>query len=442
MRFFPPALFLLLALAFRPTEWGADSMSVAEYARRMTEGRYAPTGNPAAHRFVLVAPVALSTLLLGETEFSGWLFPLLCGAGLVVVGQSIPSDRKVGLIAGLLLATTPLVVTYSVRLMGDIPVALACALALKWAVGGRMAWAGLALGLGFWIKETTGLVAIVLMGWVLWRRPRDWRVVGVFAAAAAAPVLIGMAALWMAAGNPLSGADELRQSTLAKLEGWRPVDPPSLRAHRWTLEYPAAVLAPGSEEFWLMGPLVHAFIAAVIALRRAAGPWRFLAASSALVAALIVWLPMSLSPPTPMFMPLARYLSIILVPMAVVIAEARPRAAIVGLLLVAGVLPVAARSAISRARNDERHVVYGMLKERRPAIVFCSLPDYFHRMAGFPGCGEIRTVVRPVSEAARDPGAAILQVAKGDTPFPEVPGWSVAWEREFLIPPPGLSQLL
>lgn len=440
VRLVPPATLLILALAFRPTEWGPDALNFSRYARRMTEGEYTPTGNPAAHRVGLVGPVALCYLLWGETEASAWLFSLLCGVGLVLVGQSIPAGRRAGLIAGLLVATTPIVVTYSMRLMGDIPVALACALALKWARGGRLVWAGLALGIGFWIKETTGLAAIFLFGW-LWRRePRDWRGLGVFAAAAGAPVVAGFAALWLYAGDPWVGAEALHRSTLTFLEGWRPGDPPSLRAWRWTLEYPAAVLTNAAGEFSMMGPLAWAFIACVAARWRSSGPWRFFAAGTAVMAALLVWLPMSLAPPTPMFMPLPRYWSIVLVPMAVVVAEAKPRVAVVAVLLVAGLVPVATRSAVSRARQVERHEVYRMLRDRNLESVHFALPEYIERAGDYPGFGEIRTVVKPVSEAR--PGAAILQVVKGDAPFPDFPGWSVAWEREFKIPPPGRDQLM
>lgn len=437
VRFLPPALFLLLALAFRPTEWGTDSLAFSRHARRMAEGEYRPKGDQMAHRVAMIAPVALCYRLLGEVELSAWLFPLLCGLGLVVVGQSIPSDRTVGLVAGLLLATTPMLVIYSMRLMGDIPVALACALALKWALANRPAPAGLALGIGFWIKETTGLAALFLFGWMLWGKPRDWRAIGAFAAAAGVPVAAGFAAVWAAEGDPVG---ELRRAALPFLEGWRHGDAAGLRLHRWTLEFPAAVLWDATGEFSLAGPLAWTFIAGAACLWRSPGAWRFHAAAAAAITALLVWFPMSLWPPTPALSPLPRYLSIVLVPMAVVVAEAKPRAWVVGVLVIAGLLPVATRSAVSRARHAERLEVYRMLRERDLETVHFALPEYIERAGDYPGFREIRTVVKPVVEAG--PGAAILQVVKGEAPFPEVPGRSVVWEREFRIPPPGRDQLM
>jgi hypothetical protein len=311
LRFAPVGLYLALVLVLWPENWGHDAVSSISCARDMADGTYSPTGSPAAHRVLMIAPVAACYRVFGFNEWSGSIFIILCGVGLVAAGQAAATrlfDLRTGVLAGLLLATNPLVVLLSVPIMGDVPVACVCAVAFWWTVRYRQAGArldvfaaGLVLGLGYWIKESAGFMAVFVALWLSARR--DVRGLAAFGAAAALPVVVGAALLAAHTGEWFGPARILKEDTLRYFGH-------ELGLYRWTVQYPMIVLVPTSFFFLELGPLMWAFL---LGLRRNG---KFLGAAVGVMSALVIWFPMSLDPPVPAFAANARYLMIALAPVA------------------------------------------------------------------------------------------------------------------------------
>lgn len=139
--------------------WAHDPDLYTTHAREWAAGRVVPAGSPAAHRIGLIESVALSYRLFGVGEWVGSIFILLCAVGFVAAGQAAAAATfgpRDGLVAGVLLAMSPLTVLFSLPIMGEMPVAFASAPAM-WAS------AGLALGIGYWFKETVVIVAVVVL---------------------------------------------------------------------------------------------------------------------------------------------------------------------------------------------------------------------------------------------------------------------------------------
>jgi hypothetical protein len=382
----------------------------------MADGSYSPAGSPAAHRVLMVAPVAACYRLLGVTPWSGSIFIILCGAGLVAAGQAAAArlfDARTGVVAGLLLATNPLVVLLSVPIMGDVPVACVCAVAFWLAVryrqtGARLdlVAAGLVLGLGYWVKESAGFMAVFVALWLM--RRREGRALAGFCIAAAIPVVVGSALLAWHTGDPFGPARVLKEDTLRHYGQ-------ALGLYRWTIEVPVNVLVPKSFFFLELGPLMWLFLGT---LRRAGPPARFLGAAVGVMAALVMWFPMSLTPPIPALAANARYLMIALAPAAAGAAAGlvrlSPRVAGTAGLLVLGTA-VAYEVASADFRRGHHTIVRETLRcvEREaPSIAYVDAGLLRHARVMASPASPVQW--RPDDQLRPGPNVVWVKVAKHD----------------------------
>lgn len=407
------ALLLLQVFVLWPADWYRDSRSYVSYARDLADGAYTPTGDPGAHRFVLLAPMALCLRVLGpEAPNAAW-FVVACAVGLVVAGQAAATrwfDARVGFVTGVLLAMSPLTVLYAVPVMGDVPVGFACAMAYFWAAKpesrASVAAAGLAIGLGYWIKETAAFAGAFLAAW-LWFRNR--RALAWFLGVAAVPMLAGHAFLFAHTGSPFVSAEALYGGTMPYYRAFQPWGEWWEPWYRWTVQWFVDVLLPHSGEFSLMGPMMWA---ALLGARRVERERRPLLWGVLLMWALLAWFPMSLRPPIPAFLMQARYLSIALVPAAALaaagIVRARRRWPAAVLLLCFTAASVngalfrrarveAARSVIARVEAREPALVYADRELQRYAFALATRPVEWRHVREIVG-GESRGAVVAVDE--------------------------------------------
>ncbi|MCD6398739.1 MAG: glycosyltransferase family 39 protein, partial [Candidatus Aenigmarchaeota archaeon] len=131
--------------------------------------------NPAetfSFRIGFLYPCVFFSILLGVTEFSITLWPLLCSLGMIVIGFYLGKmifNENVGLISAFLISFFPLNVLYSTRIAVDIPLAFFSILSFYFFV--RAAFyeknkrdiiyfflSGISLGLGYLTKS----MAIIL----------------------------------------------------------------------------------------------------------------------------------------------------------------------------------------------------------------------------------------------------------------------------------------
>lgn len=457
---FPPALLLAQVALLWPMEWYRDSLAYVSYARDMAGGHYAPVGDPGAHRFVLLAPVALAYRIFGFNAWSGSIPIIACGVGLVTAGQAAAArlfGARAGFTAGLLLSLCPLTVLYSAPVMGDVPVGFACALAFWGAAvyrqGGSCAalvWAGLAVGLGYWVKETAAFMGVFVALW-LWRR-REGRVLAIFAAAALAPVLLGSLYVALGTGSVMAPARALEEATILYWNPFKPGGDPMDRLYRWTVEFPLAVLSPHSGEFSLMGPLLWAFIVGTWWGRRREpeGAWSFAAGAAGVMAVLLFWMPMPTRPEAPAFMVQARYLSILAAPAAAgaaaALARMGPRAAAAAALALL-VCFVGSSVSVADARAV-RHAIYREIVRKAAATgarqIFADGPVLQLRIE----VPELDPSIRwrhhrelGVAAEAR-PEAAVVMTVELYATWTGLSGkWRVVWLKSFPDPQTGRQRI-
>lgn len=116
---------------------------------------------------------ALAQVALGPGEWVSRLPGTLAGVLLLPVFYALACqlyrDRRVALVALLLLALSPLVIAYDGSAFTDSPMLLCLALSLLLAVRGHGLWAGVWLGLGFAAKQQAVLYLPLVIGlaWLL-----------------------------------------------------------------------------------------------------------------------------------------------------------------------------------------------------------------------------------------------------------------------------------
>ena len=124
-------------------------------------------------RPLLLLPVALSYRFLGVSELTTAAYPMLCGAGVLImtylIGRLLYGSR-VGLVAAFLMAVCPIFVIASAELLPDTPQAFYMALSVYLFLVGhrsssRWRWllflgAGIALGAAYLVKVTAVLLLL------------------------------------------------------------------------------------------------------------------------------------------------------------------------------------------------------------------------------------------------------------------------------------------
>ena len=147
---------------------------------------FAPLGYRAStdkHSTVPAYPPGLPLLMAGAAIVAGhcamfWIGPL--SAALVVLGTFALGRRlshaRVGLIAAVLVASSPVFLFMLPQPMSDVPVTAAWTLALLW-VYSRRTWSaaasGFASGIGSLIRPNLAPMAIVPLGWLVYKAVRS-----------------------------------------------------------------------------------------------------------------------------------------------------------------------------------------------------------------------------------------------------------------------------
>lgn len=164
--------------------FGSDEVTYTERAFLITRGDWTVDEYVGANRLGVNLPVAGFAALFGRTEFAAALWSLVCSLGevaLVTWAGFRLFGARVGLLAGLLLASMPTHIHFAGRLMADAPLALLITASFVFFYEGeRRRWplgwflAGLCAGLSFWVKPVTLFVFGVFVFWPLVARRIDW----------------------------------------------------------------------------------------------------------------------------------------------------------------------------------------------------------------------------------------------------------------------------
>ncbi len=211
------ALFALACVAINPIGYiggGADDHHYFQAAQCWV--RSAGPCLPTSHwgsRWPVVAPLAIAIQLFGESRAAAALAPLLYWAAVVALAGWLGArwfDRASGLVAAMLVASTPAITAAALQPMADVPeLALqlaALAAATRAFHTQRRGWAAIAgalTGLAVMTRETSVLfVGAAGLAWLC--LARDRRSVLLWALPAFAGVMLGEAVVyWAFTGDPL-----------------------------------------------------------------------------------------------------------------------------------------------------------------------------------------------------------------------------------------------
>ncbi len=283
----PGILFMLLPPLSRAGLWDPPELNVADLARRIAVNVYGAaqlaltgTDNSMPHLNDLGKPelpftsIALGFKMFGLHEWSGRL-PLavwgLAGVGALYASVARLVDRKAGIYAALVLATTPLFAVQARTMIGDVVVMSALAMSIGgFSValvdpigGGRRAghptvrWAFVAMGLvgllvgyysrGLFLGVTTPLVATGLMYLLLlaasWSGPDDKLSLDIASHVVGGLALAAAVATAPAVYAALTQPDRLNMNAVL---GGMIKPPPKFPTHDFMLGQVAHAMAPWS----------------------------------------------------------------------------------------------------------------------------------------------------------------------------------------------------
>lgn len=182
---------------------GSDDMNYNRSAYAIATGAFAPEQSHQATRIGLFLPVALMFKVFGVNEFSSTTFALvyfLMTFGVLASVVTVYLGRWEGIMAGLLYTFLPLEIFNASMFLPDLPSAACTGLsgALVYLVDGRrdyqnslpgsrnqrisvtgnvgMFLAGITLGWGYLIRETSLFFGVFVMGYMVFRVVKDKRV--------------------------------------------------------------------------------------------------------------------------------------------------------------------------------------------------------------------------------------------------------------------------
>ena len=184
------AALLLLAVGLRwcfySGFFGSDEVTYTRNSFSLLHDDWGASSYVGANRYGINLPVAFFGVLFGQNEFAAAFYSLLCSVAevalLALLGSRLVGTRA-GLLAGLLLATLPVHVHFSGRLMADAPLGLAITASFLFILDGetrlrRLSYllAGIAAGWSFWIKPAAVIYLAVFLAYPLlcWRFDRRW----------------------------------------------------------------------------------------------------------------------------------------------------------------------------------------------------------------------------------------------------------------------------
>lgn len=316
--------------------WLSDSLGYVRYAWDLAEGRYAPwpLTNHYSLMIGLLMPMAACFKVFGYSPAAALLFPMLCALLMTYWAMRAAEalfDRTVAWITGLLVAATPFTGLFGTQVMGDVPLGACAALALLLWARGRPFGLGLTLGYAIWLKTTGLFLAPFYFGALAWRR--RWKELIRVSAGLGLMGSIYAAFFLVQADDPLHPLKVTQATVRATIAGYGLAPDWNQLLDDVLTDLPAAM-------FWLpdwqsrqFGLLFWAALLGGLWLRsrNAPGPWRMVTAL-ALVTFLILDLwPLTMGPERIELWHQARFLSIILVPTAILAAAAlahRPRWAV------------------------------------------------------------------------------------------------------------------
>lgn len=146
-----------------------DDLTYVNTAHDIVTGRFRINTWIIAARHTMNYPIAFFFWILGVSDFSAALWPLLTSLGSVVIAYYIGKeifDVKVGLLAAFLLSVFPVDVAYATTLVPDIPVAFFMGLSVLFFVLGEKKnnfiyyfSSGVSIGLA-WIVKSMALVIL------------------------------------------------------------------------------------------------------------------------------------------------------------------------------------------------------------------------------------------------------------------------------------------
>jgi 4-amino-4-deoxy-L-arabinose transferase-like glycosyltransferase len=202
------ALRLLLFNGF----FGSDDLSYVLRSVQIANGDWSSSDYIGSLRYGYNIPAALPIRVFGANALSATAWALICSLAEVAAVYLFASafiGRRAGVYAAILLATAPLHIAVATRIHPD-PV-LACFLTLSFMLfyvaerGGRPLlyfFAGLAMGMVFWVKELALLALLTFLTYPLAARRYDrkwlWTVAG-----GAVMLAAHLALMQVIAGNPL-----------------------------------------------------------------------------------------------------------------------------------------------------------------------------------------------------------------------------------------------
>ncbi|HTU10110.1 MAG TPA: glycosyltransferase family 39 protein [Allosphingosinicella sp.] len=279
--FLPVALLALVLMALDPVGYvggGWDDWYYLDAARCWAEHGYCLPGDHWARRVTLVAPLAGSIALFGESRAVLWLVPAaysLAALALLVAVVARPFGRPAALLAGLALLLTPAFGERMLHVGVDIPelafalAAIACLQRAAQARSGLWAAAGGALlGLAI-LTRPTALAMLPLFVGAMLLVPSLRRGLLPFALGGLAPLLIEAGAFALMTGDPLRpwalslahgaipsselepGVDLSRSPlfNIAFIDGWRPAA--GIEVH-WTIDAFLNLIAHPATGFTLL----------------------------------------------------------------------------------------------------------------------------------------------------------------------------------------------
>ena len=204
----------MFALAIRVVAYsgffGSDEVTYTGSAFQLLHGDWSVSNYVGANRYGINLPVAALAFVFGQNEFSAALYSVLCSLAEIVLVMYFGSQllgARVGLLAGLLLATLPGHVHFAGRLMADAPLALAVTASFLFFILGELrgSWrcwlvSGIAAGASFWIKPAAVIYLGVFLVYPLFFWRFDWRWVWVVAGFAMM-VLANILLFWVLTGK-------------------------------------------------------------------------------------------------------------------------------------------------------------------------------------------------------------------------------------------------
>ena len=249
---------LTLRLAAGTGSIGSDDLYYANYGRALAEGHYAATlaelrGSEHVHyalRYGLLLPVAAVYALLGVSEWTTALVPLIASTASVVLLAEITRllfGMRAGIIAGLLYATFPIQLLVGTMLVPEgvaefyVLAGALCYLHARQRGGVLWVAAGVSMGVGYLTKEPIAFVAGAFLLHTIWER--RWRGALLFALGVAAVAAVEHAYYVLVWGDLWFRPNSTRLYTLPANAAFFSRTEPDL-AFRLFRKHPTVMLVP------------------------------------------------------------------------------------------------------------------------------------------------------------------------------------------------------